>query len=136
MNNSQPILADINSIDGGIDIFIIETCQDVLQIKAAIQGVTTAINDYKIAIPIMVSVTMETTGTMLLGTEIAAVLTILEPFQIEILGLNCATGPEQMKQHIEYLAENSPFITSCIPNAGLPENIGGVAHYKLSPLEL
>ena len=87
-------------------------------------------------IPVMVSVTMETTGTMLLGTDIAAVLSILEPFPIDILGLNCATGPEEMKSHIKYLSEYSPFVVSCIPNAGLPENIGGKAHYRLTPIEL
>ena len=84
----------------------------------------------------MVSITMETTGTMLVGSDIASALTILEPFNIDILGLNCATGPEQMKEHIKYLSENSPFAISCIPNAGLPENIGGVAHYRLKPIEL
>ena len=84
----------------------------------------------------MISITMETTGTMLVGSDIASALTILEPYNIDILGLNCATGPVQMKEHIKYLAENSPFAISCIPNAGLPENIGGVAHYKLTPLEL
>lgn len=75
-------------------------------------------------------------GTMLIGTEIGAALTILEPYNIDILGLNCATGPDQMKEHIKYLSENSPFIISCIPNAGLPENVGGQAHYRLTPLEL
>jgi len=89
-----------------------------------------------IDIPLMVSITMETTGTMLVGSDIASALTILEPFNIDILGLNCATGPEQMKEHIKYLSENSPFAISCIPNAGLPENIGGVAHYRLKPIEL
>ena len=79
---------------------------------------------------------METTGTMLVGSDIASALTILAPFNIDLLGLNCATGPEQMKDHIKYLSENSPFAISCIPNAGLPENIGGVAHYKLTPIEL
>ena len=73
---------------------------------------------------------------MLVGSDIASALTILEPFNIDILGLNCATGPEQMKEHIKYLSENSPFAISCIPNAGLPENIGGVAHYRLKPIEL
>ncbi len=121
---------------GGIDLFIIETCQDILQIKAAIQAVNKAQEAYSSSIPIMVSVTMETTGTMLVGSDIQSVLTILEPFPIHILGLNCATGPAQMKDHIKYLTENSPFITSCIPNAGLPENIGGVAHYRLTPIEL
>jgi 5-methyltetrahydrofolate--homocysteine methyltransferase len=84
----------------------------------------------------MVSVTMEATGTMLVGSDIAAVVAILEPFPIDVLGLNCATGPEQMKEHVRYLSEHSPFVISCIPNAGLPENIGGVAHYRLTPIEM
>ena len=121
---------------GDVDLFIIETCQDVLQIKAALQGVEAAFQASGQRRPLMVSVTMETTGTMLVGSDIAAVVSILEPFPIDVLGLNCATGPEQMKEHIKYLSEYSPFVVSCIPNAGLPENIGGVAHYKLTPLEL
>ncbi len=123
-------------IDGGIDLLLIETCQDVLQIKSALLAAQEVIKNKNIDLPIMISITMETTGTMLVGSDIASALTILEPFKIDILGLNCATGPVQMKEHIKYLAENSPFAISCIPNAGLPENIGGVAHYKLTPLEL
>ena len=123
-------------VAGNVDLFIIETCQDVLQIKAALQGVEDAFEACGERRPLMVSVTMETTGTMLVGSDIAAVVSILEPFPIDVLGLNCATGPEQMKEHIKYLAEYSPFVVSCIPNAGLPENIGGVAHYRLTPLEL
>ena len=123
-------------IAGDVDLFIIETCQDVLQIKAALQGVEDAFEASGERRPLMVSVTMETTGTMLVGSDIAAVVSILEPFPIDVLGLNCATGPEQMKEHIKYLAEYSPFVVSCIPNAGLPENIGGVAHYRLTPIEL
>ncbi|QNI48417.1 methionine synthase [Synechococcus sp. A15-60] len=121
---------------GNVDLFIIETCQDVLQIKAALQGVEDAFEVSGQRRPLMVSVTMETTGTMLVGSDIAAVVSILEPFPIDVLGLNCATGPEQMKEHIKYLSEHSPFVVSCIPNAGLPENIGGVAHYRLTPIEL
>lgn len=121
---------------GDVDLFIIETCQDVLQIKAALQGVEAAFEEGGERRPLMVSVTMETTGTMLVGSDIAAVVSILEPFPIDVLGLNCATGPEQMKEHIKYLSEYSPFVVSCIPNAGLPENVGGVAHYRLTPLEL
>ncbi len=122
--------------DGGIDLLLIETCQDVLQIKSALLASKEVLDSKNIDIPIMVSITMETTGTMLVGSDIASALTILEPFNIDILGLNCATGPEQMKEHIKYLSENSPFAISCIPNAGLPENIGGVAHYRLKPIEL
>ena len=121
---------------GNVDLFIIETCQDVLQIKAALTGVEEAFSQTGERRPLMVSVTMETTGTMLVGSDIAAVVAILEPFPIDILGLNCATGPEQMKEHMRYLSSCSPFVVSCIPNAGLPENIGGVAHYRLTPIEM
>ena len=121
---------------GDVDLFIVETCQDVLQIKAALQGIEAAFTATGQRRPLMVSVTVETTGTMLVGTDIAAVVAILEPFAIDILGLNCATGPEQMKEHVRYLSEHSPFVVSCIPNAGLPENVGGVAHYRLTPLEM
>ncbi|MEB3306726.1 MAG: methionine synthase [Cyanobacteriota bacterium] len=121
---------------GDVDLFIVETCQDVLQIKAALLGIEEAFAAAGERRPLMVSVTMETTGTMLVGSDIAAVVAILEPFRIDVLGLNCATGPEQMKEHIRYLSEHSPFVISCIPNAGLPENIGGVAHYRLTPLEM
>ncbi len=123
-------------IDGGVDLLLIETCQDVLQIKSALLASKEILESKNIDIPLMVSITMETTGTMLVGSDIASALTILEPFNIDILGLNCATGPEQMKEHIKYLSENSPFAISCIPNAGLPENIDGVAHYRLKPIEL
>jgi 5-methyltetrahydrofolate--homocysteine methyltransferase len=122
--------------DGGVDLFIVETCQDVLQIKAALNGIEEVFAKKGDRRPLMVSVTMESMGTMLVGTEINAVLTILEPYPIDILGLNCATGPDLMKPHIKYLSEHSPFVVSCIPNAGLPENVGGQAHYRLTPTEL
>jgi 5-methyltetrahydrofolate--homocysteine methyltransferase len=122
--------------DGGVDLFIVETCQDVLQIKAALNAIAQVFEKKGERRPVMVSVTMETMGTMLVGTEINAVVTILERYPIDILGLNCATGPDLMKPHIKYLSENSPFIVSCIPNAGLPENVGGQAYYRLTPMEL
>ncbi|MGD1849652.1 MAG: methionine synthase, partial [Cyanophyceae cyanobacterium] len=122
--------------DGGADLLILETCQDVLQIKAALGGIEEIFDQRGDRLPLMVSVTMEITGTMLVGSDISAVVAILEPFKIDILGLNCATGPDRMTEHIRYLTEHAPFVVSCIPNAGLPENIGGVAHYKLSPVEL
>ncbi|MBW4549121.1 MAG: methionine synthase [Symplocastrum torsivum CPER-KK1] len=122
--------------DGGADLLIIETCQDVLQIKAALNAVEEVFEDKGARLPLMVSVTMEAQGTMLLGSEINAALTILERYPIDILGLNCATGPDRMVDHIKYLSEHSPFVVSCIPNAGLPENVGGHAHYKLTPMEL
>src|ERR671932_183061 len=122
--------------DGGADLLIVETCQDVLQIKAALNGIEQVFQEKGARLPLMVSVTMEVQGTMLLGSEIGAALTILERYPIDILGLNCATGPDRMADHIKFLSEHSPFVVSCIPNAGLPENVGGHAHYKLTPMEL
>ena len=123
-------------IDGGVDLLLVETCQDVLQIKAALMAIEETFAQKQMRLPLMVSVTVEQQGTMLVGSEIGAALTILEPYPIDILGLNCATGPTEMKEHIRYLSENSPFVVSCIPNAGLPENVGGQAHYRLTPMEL
>ncbi|MGD1919252.1 MAG: methionine synthase [Pleurocapsa sp.] len=122
--------------DGGVDLLLVETCQDVLQIKAALNAIEEVFDKKGARLPLMVSVTMEQMGTMLVGTEIDAALAILERYPIDILGLNCATGPDLMKEHIKYLSEHSPFIVSCVPNAGLPENVGGQAHYKLTPMEL
>ena len=122
--------------DGGVDLFLVETCMDVLQIKAALNGIEAVFKEKKERRPLMVSVTMEQMGTMLSGSTMEAALAILEPFPIDILGLNCATGPDLMKEHVKHLSEHSPFIISCIPNAGLPENIDGHAHYKLTPMEL
>ena len=121
--------------DGGADLFIVETCQDVLQIKAALSAFEAVFAKKGSRLPLMVSVTMEIQGTMLVGTDISGVLAILEPFPIDILGLNCATGPDLMTSHIKYLSDNSPFPISCIPNAGLPENVGGQAVYKMTPEE-
>ncbi|MEB3229973.1 MAG: methionine synthase [Leptolyngbyaceae bacterium] len=122
--------------DGNVDLFLVETCQDVLQIKAALNAIEAVFAKKGERRPLMVSVTMETTGTMLVGSDVAAMLAILEPYPIDILGLNCATGPDRMADHIRYLSANSPFVISCIPNAGIPENVGGHAHYKLTPMEL
>ncbi|MEO1146441.1 MAG: methionine synthase [Cyanobacteria bacterium J06638_22] len=122
--------------DGGVDLMLVETCQDVLQIKAALNGIEEVFEKKGARLPLMVSVTMEIQGTMLVGSDVAAMLAILEPYPIDILGLNCATGPDRMADHIRYLSEHSPFVISCIPNAGIPENVGGHAHYKLTPMEL
>ncbi len=123
--------------DGGVDLFIVETCLDVLQIKATLNALEEVFQRKGDRRPLMVSVTIEASlGTLLVGSDISAVLTILEPYPIDILGLNCATGPDLMAEHIRYLSAHSPFVISCIPNAGLPENIGGHAHYKLTPMEL
>jgi 5-methyltetrahydrofolate--homocysteine methyltransferase len=122
--------------DGGVDLFIIETCMDVLQIKAALNGIEALFAKKGERRPLMVSVTMESQGTMLGGSDIGTALTILEPYPIDILGLNCATGPDLMADHIRHLSQHSPFVVSCVPNAGLPENVGGHSHYKLTPMEL
>jgi 5-methyltetrahydrofolate--homocysteine methyltransferase len=123
-------------IDGGVDLLIVETCQDILQIKIAIVAIEEVFSQRGSRLPLVVSVTMQDFGTMLVGSEINAILTILEPFQIDVLGLNCATGPDLMKDHIKYLTEHSRFVVSCIPNAGLPENVDGNAFYKLNPDDL
>jgi 5-methyltetrahydrofolate--homocysteine methyltransferase len=120
-------------IDGGVDLLLVETCQDILQIKVTLSAIDEAFQKRGIRLPLMVSVTMEVQGMMLVGTEINAVATVLEPYNIDILGLNCGTGPDKMTEHIKYLCENSKFVISCVPNAGLPENVGGQAFYRLNP---
>jgi 5-methyltetrahydrofolate--homocysteine methyltransferase len=124
-------------IDGGADLLCIETCQDILQMKCALAATQDLFAERKMQIPVIASVTIETMGTMLMGTEIAAALTALEPFDfISAIGMNCATGPKEMEENIRYLAQNSVKPLFCMPNAGLPENVGGVAHYHLTPEEL
>ncbi len=124
-------------LDGGADLFIIETCQDLLQIKAALAAAQDLFRDKRVRIPVITSVTIETMGTMLMGTEIGAALTALEPYDIiSMIGMNCATGPKEMEENVRYLTQTSPLPVFCMPNAGLPENIGGVAHYHLTPEEL
>lgn len=123
-------------IDGGADILLIETCQDILQTKAAVVGSLDALAKAKTDLPIMAQVTVETTGTLLLGTEMAAAITTLEPYAIASLGLNCATGPQEMSEHVRTLSQQWPRFISVLPNAGLPENDGGRAVYKLTPEEL
>src|SRR6266851_6961408 len=105
---------------GGADALIIETCPDLLQAKAAIIGTKRAVADLAPDAVVIASLTIETTGTMLLGTEIGAALTALAPLGIDVIGLNCATGPDLMSEHLRYLAANSPIPISCEPNAGLP----------------
>src|SRR5574341_191070 len=93
-------------LDGGADVLLIETCQDLLQAKAAIAACRDAMQAFGAEIPLMVQVTMESTGTMLLGTEIGAALTALEPYGLDVIGLNCATGPQEMTEHIRYLSRH------------------------------
>ena len=121
---------------GGADGLIIETCPDLLQAKAAIIGARRAVADLAPDALVIASLTIETTGTMLLGTEIGAALTALEPLGIDMIGLNCATGPAEMSEHLRYLAANSPVPICCEPNAGLPELTADGAYYPLTPAEL
>ncbi|ADG88566.1 methionine synthase [Thermobispora bispora] len=123
-------------IAGGVDALIIETCQDLLQAKAAIVGAKRAIAKAGRDVPIIAQVTIETNGTMLLGTEIGAALTSLEPLGIDLIGLNCATGPAEMSEHLRYLAKHARVPLSCMPNAGLPELTAEGARYPLQPEEL
>lgn len=119
--------------DGGADMFIIETCQDILQTKAALAAIFEFFEKRRVRIPVIVQVTIETFGTMLNGTEISAALTALEPFQIDVIGMNCGTGPDQMTENVKYLCENSPFPVSVLPNAGLPEVRDGKQFYTETP---
>jgi 5-methyltetrahydrofolate--homocysteine methyltransferase len=118
-------------VAGGADLILIETSQDILEVKAAIIGVKQAFSDTGQRIPLQVQVTLDTSGRMLLGTDIAAVLATLERMGIDVIGLNCSTGPEHMREPIRYLAENSTLPVSCIPNAGLPLNVDGQAVYPM-----
>ena len=123
-------------IDGGADAILIETSQDLLQAKAAVVGAKRALADRGSDLPIIAQVTIETTGTMLMGSEIGAALTALEPLGIDVIGLNCATGPAEMSEHLRYLARNSRIPLSCLPNAGLPQLTKDGAHYPLTPQQL
>ncbi|MBP0457268.1 methionine synthase [Streptomyces montanisoli] len=123
-------------IAGGADALLVETTQDLLQTKAAVLGARRAIEATGADLPVICSVTVETTGTMLLGSEIGAALTALEPLGIDMIGLNCATGPAEMSEHLRYLARHSRIPLSCMPNAGLPVLGKDGAHYPLQPGEL
>ncbi|WP_285760341.1 methionine synthase [Nocardiopsis ansamitocini] len=123
-------------IDGGADAILIETCQDLLQVKAAVVGSLRAVRAAGRDVPVIAQVTIETTGTMLMGSEIGAALTSLEPLGIDMIGLNCATGPAEMSEHLRYLAQHARVPISCMPNAGLPELGSTGAVYPLSPTEL
>jgi 5-methyltetrahydrofolate--homocysteine methyltransferase len=123
-------------IEGGVDVLLLETCQDILQAKAGLVGLFDALKKTGKNVPVQVQVTLEATGTMLLGTEIGAALTTLEMFDVAAIGLNCATGPKEMNDAVRYLGANSPKHVSVLPNAGLPQNVAGHAVYKLQPQEL
>ena len=123
-------------VEGGVDLLCVETCQDILQAKAALYGIFRYFEEARRRVPVIVSVTVETTGTMLLGTEISAALVSLEPYDLDAIGMNCATGPKEMSEHVRVLCSSSPQPVFVMPNAGLPENVGGHAHYRLTPEEL
>ncbi|MEU9958278.1 methionine synthase [Streptomyces sp. NPDC050982] len=123
-------------IAGGADALLVETTQDLLQTKASVIGARKALDTLGVDLPLIVSVTVETTGTMLLGSEIGAALTALEPLGIDMIGLNCATGPAEMSEHLRYLARHSRIPLSCMPNAGLPVLGKNGAHYPLTAPEL
>ncbi|MGE5642135.1 MAG: homocysteine S-methyltransferase family protein, partial [Byssovorax cruenta] len=123
----------VGLIRGGVDVLLIETSQDILEVKAAIIGCHKAMEETQVYLPIQAQVTLDTTGRMLLGTDINASLTILEGMGIDVIGLNCSTGPEHMREPIRILGENSTLPVSCIPNAGLPLNVDGQAVYPLEP---
>ena len=123
-------------IAGKADAILIETAQDVLQIKAAVNAAKLAFARTGVKLPIMAQVTVETTGTMLVGTDIAAATTIINALDVDVMGMNCAMGPQEMAEHIRYLSNNFPRYISVLPNAGLPELHCGKVHFPLSPDEM
>ncbi|MGV9664121.1 methionine synthase [Nocardia niigatensis] len=128
--------AALGMLDGGADAILIETCQDLLQVKAAVTGSHRAMDKAGRRIPIIAHVTMETTGTMLVGSEIGAALTALEKLGIDMIGLNCATGPDEMSEHLRHLSRHAQLPVSVMPNAGLPILGANGAEYPLTPEEL
>ncbi len=123
-------------IAGGVDAILIETCQDTLQIKAAVNGAKIAGAEAGTDTPIFVQVTVETTGTLLVGPDIAAAATVIDALDVPLMGLNCATGPQEMAEHIRWLATNWRGLISVQPNAGLPELVDGQTHYPLGAEEM
>ncbi|CAN5510672.1 methionine synthase [soil metagenome] len=123
-------------VDGGVDAVLVETAQDLLQAKSAVIGARRALTATGADLPLMVHVTVETTGTMLLGTEIGAALTALEPLDIDLIGLNCATGPAEMSEHLRHLSRHARIRLGCMPNAGLPQLTATGAAYPLTPEQL
>ncbi len=120
-------------VQADVDILIIETCQDLLQMKTAMTVCLDILEEVGKDIPVMASVTIERTGTMLVGSDIAAAAVTFEPYPLFSLGLNCATGPADMESHIRYLSRNWPGRISCVPNQGMPEVVDGKTRYPLSP---
>ncbi|HEU4676785.1 MAG TPA: homocysteine S-methyltransferase family protein, partial [Motilibacteraceae bacterium] len=123
-------------VDGGVDAVLVETAQDLLQAKAAVNGARRALAAAGADLPVMVQVTVETTGTMLLGSEIGAALSALEPLGVDMIGLNCATGPSEMSEHLRHLSRHARTGLSVMPNAGLPQLGADGAWYPLTPEQL
>jgi 5-methyltetrahydrofolate--homocysteine methyltransferase len=123
-------------LEGGVDLFVIETCMDLLQAKAAVTGCRRAMRDLGRDVPLQVQVTIETTGRMLVGSEIGAALVSLAALRPDVLGINCATGPAEMQEHVRYLSQYSPLPISVMPNAGLPSVVDGHTHYDLTAEQL
>ncbi|GAA1408900.1 methionine synthase [Oerskovia paurometabola] len=123
-------------LDGGVDAILVETSQDLLQAKAAVNGSRSAMRDVGRSVPVIVQVTVETTGTMLMGSEIGAALTTLQSLGVDAIGLNCATGPAEMSEHLRHLSKHAEIPVTCMPNAGLPVLGKNGASYPLTPSEL
>ena len=123
-------------IAGGVEAILIETCQDTLQIKAAVNGAKIARRAAGTDTPVFVQVTVETTGTLLVGPDINTAATVINALDVPLMGLNCATGPQEMAEHVGWLAANWPGLISVQPNAGLPELVDGHTHYPLNPADL
>jgi 5-methyltetrahydrofolate--homocysteine methyltransferase len=120
-------------LQGGVDVLLIETSQDILEVRAAITGMRRAMSEVGRTVPIQAQVSLDTSGRMLLGTDIAAVMTTLVGLRVDIVGLNCSTGPEHMREPVRFLGENCPLPISTIPNAGIPLNVNGLAVYPMEP---
>jgi 5-methyltetrahydrofolate--homocysteine methyltransferase len=120
-------------LEGGVDLLLIETSQDILEVRAAITGLRRAMRDAGRTVPIQAQVSLDTSGRMLLGTDIAAVMNTLLALRVDIIGLNCSTGPEHMREPVRYLSENCPLPISTLPNAGIPLNENGQAVYPMTP---
>ncbi|HZU67966.1 MAG TPA: methionine synthase [Ktedonobacteraceae bacterium] len=123
-------------LEGGVDVLLIETSQDMLEVRAAITGLRCAMQQVGRSVPIQAQVSLDTSGRMLLGTDIAAVMTTLVGLRVDIIGLNCSTGPDYMREPVRFLAENCPLPISTIPNAGIPLNVNGLAVYPTGPEEM
>ena len=120
-------------VEGGADLILIETQQDILETRAAIDGARAAFRELGRWVPLQVQVALDVTGRMLLGTDVGAVLAILHGMRADVIGVNCSVGPEHLREPVRFLCQHAPGPVSVIPNAGLPRNVDGVASYPLGP---